>query len=305
MRTVPESTRSRPAITISSVDLPEPDGPTMPVASPRATSRLTPFSTCTSEAPSPSVSDTSFNAMTGSVTENRPYIGVKDCAWSVTYGLLSMAFKLSLRAFLAAGFLFLAGFAAIAEPYRIVGFGDSLMAGFGLNPGEGFPEKLQAALKARGHDVEVINAGVSGDTIQRRPVAARLVGARRHARLVILELGANDMLRGHHARDNREEPRRDAGQAEGSDKSPCSLAGMRAAPNLGADYQASVRCDLPAACRKIRRCALPLLPRRRRCRARSCCWQDGMHPSAKGVDIMVERILPAVEKLIAANPDNS
>ena len=60
-RTVPESTRSRPAITISSVDLPEPDGPTMPVASPRAMSRLMPFSTCTEEAPSPSVSDTSLS----------------------------------------------------------------------------------------------------------------------------------------------------------------------------------------------------------------------------------------------------
>ena len=137
-------------MTISSVDLPEPDGPTMPVASPLATSRLTPFSTCTNEAPSPSVSDTSFSAMTGSVTENRPYIGMRTASWSVTYGLVSMAFKLSLRAFVAAGLLFLSGMIAAAEPYRIVGFGDSLMAGFGLDPGEGFTEKLQAALKAKG-----------------------------------------------------------------------------------------------------------------------------------------------------------
>ena len=54
--------------------------------------------------------------------------------------------------------------AASAEPYRIVGFGDSLMAGYGLAPGEGFPEKLEAALRKKGHDVVIANAGVSGDT---------------------------------------------------------------------------------------------------------------------------------------------
>ena len=74
MRTVPVSTRSSPASTISSVDLPEPDGPTMPAASPGATSRLMPFSTCTDEAPWPSVSDTSFSWMTGSVTGKLSYM---------------------------------------------------------------------------------------------------------------------------------------------------------------------------------------------------------------------------------------
>ncbi len=58
----------------------------------------------------------------------------------------------------------LAASAALAEPYRIVGFGDSLMAGYQLAPGQSFPEQLQAALQARGHDVVIANAGVSGDT---------------------------------------------------------------------------------------------------------------------------------------------
>src|SRR5262245_64595719 len=83
---------------------------------------------------------------------------------SVTYGLAIMAFKRVLVALLAAAGLMLSGLAASAQPYRIVGFGDSLMAGFGLDPGQGFTEKLQTALKARGIDAEVANAGVSGDT---------------------------------------------------------------------------------------------------------------------------------------------
>src|SRR5690606_3194682 len=84
---------------------------------------------------------------------------------------------------------------AAAEPYRIVGFGDSLMAGYELAAGEGFTDRLQAALTARGFDVEVVNAGVSGDTTSGG--LARLdwsVGE--NADLVILELGANDALRG-------------------------------------------------------------------------------------------------------------
>src|SRR5262245_1711496 len=106
-----------------------------------------------------------------------------------------MAFKFALRAFLPAAFLFLSAMVVSAEPYRIVGFGDSLMAGFGLGPGEGFTEKLEAALKAKGIDAEVANAGVSGDTTSGG--LSRLDWSIPDGtQLVILELGANDMLRG-------------------------------------------------------------------------------------------------------------
>jgi acyl-CoA thioesterase-1 len=84
---------------------------------------------------------------------------------------------------------------ALADPYQIIGFGDSLMAGYGLQPGQSFPEKLQAVLQAKGHDVAVVNAGVSGDTSSGG--AARLDwSVPDGAKLVLLELGANDMLRG-------------------------------------------------------------------------------------------------------------
>ncbi|TIX40518.1 MAG: arylesterase, partial [Mesorhizobium sp.] len=107
-----------------------------------------------------------------------------------------MAFKHTLAAALV---LFAAIGSAVssasAETFRIVGFGDSLMAGFSLGPGEGFTDRLQAALRAKGLDVSVANAGVSGDTSSGG--LARLDwSVPDGTQLVILELGANDMLRG-------------------------------------------------------------------------------------------------------------
>jgi acyl-CoA thioesterase-1 len=213
-----------------------------------------------------------------------------------------MAFKLSLRAFLAAGLLFLSAVIATADPYRIVGFGDSLMAGFGLNAGEGFTEKLQAALKANGRDVEVINGGVSGDTTSGG--LSRLDwSVPDGTQLVILELGANDMLRA--ITPEITERNLDAMLAQlKARKIPVLLAGMRAAPNLGADYQAAFDAIYPRLAQKYGAALYPFFldgvaadPK--------LLLDDGMHPSAKGIDIMVERILPTLEKLIAANPDNS
>ena len=213
-----------------------------------------------------------------------------------------MAFKLSLCAFVAAGFLFLSGMIAAGEPYRIVGFGDSLMAGFGLNPGEGFTEKLQAALKARGRDVEVINAGVSGDTTSGG--LSRLDwSVPDGTRLVILELGANDMLRA--VTPDITEKNLDAMLAKLKDrKIPVLLAGMRAAPNLGADYQARFDAIYPRLAEKYGAALYPFFLDGVAGDSK-LVLEDGMHPSAKGIDIMVERVLPMLEKLIAANTDNS
>src|SRR5690606_19624589 len=108
------------------------------------------------------------------------------------YGLHHMVFK---RVFLAIALILAPASAAMADSYRIVGFGDSLMAGYQLSPGESFPEKLEAAMKAKGHDVVIANAGVSGDTSSGG--LARLDwSVPDDTDLVILELGANDMLRG-------------------------------------------------------------------------------------------------------------
>ncbi|TRC73720.1 arylesterase [Mesorhizobium sp. WSM4307] len=211
-----------------------------------------------------------------------------------------MSFKRQIAAGLI---LFLALCGAIssarAEPFKIVGFGDSLMAGYGLGPGEGFTDKLQAALRAKGRDVAVANAGVSGDTTSGG--LARLDwSVPDGTRLVILELGANDMLRGV----SPDIPRNNLDEMLARLKRrniAVLLAGMRAAPNLGADYQAAFDRIFPELAKKYDVTLYPFFldgvagqP--------GMQLEDGLHPSAKGVDQMVERILPTVEKAIAAVP---
>src|SRR5690348_388719 len=107
-----------------------------------------------------------------------------------------MAFKFTVRfpmrlLVLACLAFFAAAVTAKAEPIKIVGFGDSLMAGYGLDAGQGFPERLEKALRDKGHDVVITNAGVSGDTTSGG--LSRLDwSVPDGTQLVILELGAND-----------------------------------------------------------------------------------------------------------------
>lgn len=216
-----------------------------------------------------------------------------------SYGARRMAFKHTLAAALV---LFLAVCGAIssarAETFKIVGFGDSLTAGFGLGPGQGFTDRLQAALKAKGHDVAVANAGVSGDTTSGG--LARLDwSVPDGTRLVILELGANDMLRG--VSPDIAEKNLDAMLAKLKErKIAVLLAGMRAAPNLGAGYQKAFDAIYPRLAAKY---DVPLYPFFLEGVAGHPDLQleDGLHPNPKGVDVIVERILPAAEKAIAAD----
>lgn len=191
---------------------------------------------------------------------------------------------------------------ARAEPFKIVGFGDSLMAGFGLGPDEGFTDKLQAALRAKGHDVAVANAGVSGDTTSGG--LARLDwSVPDGTRLVILELGANDMLRGvapDITRKNLDEMLAKLKER----KIAVLLAGMRAAPNLGADYQNAFDAIFPGLAKKYDIDLYPFFLDGV-AGAPGMQLEDGLHPSVKGIDRMVERILPTVEKAIAAAPKAS
>lgn len=214
-----------------------------------------------------------------------------------------MAFKHPLA---AAFILFLgicgAASSARAEPLQIVGFGDSLMAGFGLGPDEGFTRKLEAALRAKGHDVTVANAGVSGDTSSGG--LSRLDwSVPDGTQLVILELGANDMLRG--VSPDITQKNLDAMLAKLKQRNiAVLLAGMRAAPNLGADYQNGFDAIFPKLAEKY---GVPLYPFFLDGVAGEPALQleDGLHPNAKGIDRLVERILPDVEKAIAVVKGNS
>ncbi len=185
--------------------------------------------------------------------------------------------------------------AAGAEPARIVGFGDSLMAGYGLNAGEGFTDKLQAALRAKGYDAVVANAGVSGDTTS-GGLARIDWSVPEGTEFVILELGANDMLRG--ISPEIVEKNLDAMLAKlQARKIKVLLAGMRAAPNLGSTYVTRFESIYPKLAKKY---GVPLYPffLDGIVLNGGMLLNDNLHPNARGIDRMVERALPAVEAFL-------
>jgi acyl-CoA thioesterase-1 len=185
---------------------------------------------------------------------------------------------------------------AAAEPMRIVVLGDSLVAGFRLKPSDAFPAQLERALKAKGHDVEVINAGVSGDTTAAGLARVKwAVPARTHA--VILELGANDALRGlepARARANLEKiiTTLKAGGAE------ILLAGMMAPRGLGEDYVRQFNAIYPELAAKYGLILYPFFLEGVLMDAK-LNLDDGLHPNAKGIAEITRRILPTVEELTA------
>lgn len=209
-----------------------------------------------------------------------------------------MAFKQRAAAFavmlmLAAG----ATGSASAQGYQIVALGDSLMAGYRLAPGESFPERLEAALKAAGHDVVIANAGVSGDT-SAGGLARLDWSVPDGTKLVLLELGANDMLRGIPP-DITGKNLDEAISRLKARGIAVLLIGMRAAPNLGPDYAVAFDGIYERLARKH---GLPLYPFFLDGVAATPALQldDGMHPNAQGIDRMVEGVLPEVEKLLPA-----
>lgn len=186
--------------------------------------------------------------------------------------------------------------AAAAEPVRIVALGDSLTAGPGLDSDSTFPARLEAALRERGHAVTIVNAGVSGDTS--RDGLARLdwsVGPETDA--VIVELGANDALRGTDPTITRSAL--DAILARLSERGlPVLVAGMLAPPNLGDSFAGAFNPIYGDLARKYGAEIYPFFLDGVAGDSRFNL-QDGMHPNAAGVDIIVERILPFVETIIA------
>lgn len=194
----------------------------------------------------------------------------------------------------------LAAKVAPATPRTVVAFGDSLMAGYQLRPGEGFAPQLQAALRARGRNVTVVAAGVSGDTTAQGKARINwvLAGMKAKPDLVILELGANDMLRGQPpatAKANLDEMIT-AFKAKGA---RVLLAGMLAQPNLGAAYTKEFNGMYPALVKKHGVAFYPFfmdgvatVP--------GMQLSDGMHPTPRGVKVIVGKMLPLVERELDA-----
>ncbi|WP_416908286.1 MAG: arylesterase [Polymorphobacter sp.] len=189
--------------------------------------------------------------------------------------------------------------AQAATPKTILAYGDSLTAGYQLKPGEGFAPQLEAALRARGHDVKVVMGGVSGDTTaQGRARIGWTLGAMKSPPdLVVLELGANDMLRGQSpatARANLDAMIADF-KARGS---RVVLAGMLAQPNLGAAYVKEFNAIYPSLAKKHQVALYPFFMDGV-ATVKGLQLDDGLHPTAEGVKVIVRRILPLVEKELA------
>ena len=184
---------------------------------------------------------------------------------------------------------------ALAGTTTILALGDSLTAGYGLAAGKAFPDKLQEAMRANGHDVTIINAGVSGDTAAQG--AARLDWTLSDdVKAVIIELGANDALRGLEPRQT-EASLRQILDALKKKNLPALILGMRAPPNLGADYQA--KFDGMYA-RLAAEYDVELYPFFLEGVAADTDRNqaDGIHPNEKGLAIIVPRIVPYVERLV-------
>jgi acyl-CoA thioesterase-1 len=188
---------------------------------------------------------------------------------------------------------------ANGTPLKLAVLGDSLTAGYGLSASEAFPVRLQQALKEKGIAAEIINAGVSGDTAS---------GGRdrldwsipQGTQAVIVELGANDMLRGIEPKVTRAalEAIIQRLKARGI---KVLLCGMYAAPNLGEPYGKAFNSIYPDLATKY---GVPLYPffLDGVVDNEELKQADGLHPTAEGVDVIVQRILPSVEAVVKTLP---
>ena len=207
----------------------------------------------------------------------------------------NMVFRVLLCNWLVTALVLSATAAPADQPLRIVVLGDSLVAGLGLKQSDAFPAQLERALKARGHAVEVINAGVSGDTTAGGLArVAWAVPERTDA--VILELGANDALRGldpARAKTNLDKTIAaiKAGGAE------VLLAGMFAPRSLGEDYVRAFEGMYPDLARKHGLILYPFFLDGV-AMDRKLNLDDGLHPNSRGVAEITKRIMPSVEQLI-------
>jgi acyl-CoA thioesterase-1 len=178
---------------------------------------------------------------------------------------------------------------------KIIAFGDSLTAGYGLRPEESYPSLLQKKLEADGYDYEVVNAGISGDTSAGgvRRIDWSLEG---DVKIVILELGANDLLRGQPI----SQMQKNLGQIIGRVKARGAevlLAGMEAPTNSGPDYRRSVHEAFQTLAREHDVALIPFFLDRV-AGLESLNQEDGVHPTAEGTKIVAETVYQSLKPML-------
>lgn len=207
--------------------------------------------------------------------------------------MMRIAFKTIIAALLS---MPLVAANAAQQPVRILALGDSLTQGFGVPPGDDFPNVLEHALKAKGFDVNVINAGVSGDTTAGGKARLDWSLGNPVPDAAIVELGANDGLRGLPV--NEMTNNLDAILARLKARGiPVLLTGMKAPRNFGDTYAKSFDAAFPQLAKKYDVLFYPFFLDGVALN-RQLVQPDGLHPNPKGVEVIVRNITPMVIRLI-------
>jgi acyl-CoA thioesterase-1 len=180
---------------------------------------------------------------------------------------------------------------------KIIALGDSLTAGFGLAEKESYPYLLQEKLAADGYDYEVVNAGVSGDTSLGGLERADWVLEQDNAKVLILELGANDMLRGIPVSKMKENLDEIIKKAKAKNLKVL-LCGMLAPPTMGATYQRDFTMAFPDLASENKVEFLPFLLENIATK-KELNQGDGIHPNAEGERIMTDNIYKALKPMLA------
>lgn len=219
------------------------------------------------------------------------------------YEALKRLVHLTLFILVASMYLSPVAEAAPATDERLIlAFGDSLTAGYRLKPAESFPAQLEALLRAEGMKVRVHNAGVSGDTTSggKARLGWVLAGLKQKPDLAILELGANDMLRGQNPKIT--EANLDAMLAEFRKRGiPVVLAGMFASQNLGVRYFDEFNAIYPTLAKKHGATLYPFFMKGVVFN-KPLLLDDGIHPNPRGVGVIARGLLPIVRAELAKLP---
>lgn len=184
------------------------------------------------------------------------------------------------------------------ERPRIVAFGNSLTAGLGVAPDRSYPAHLQRALDAAGYAYRVVNAGVSGETTAGGVRRVSWVLTNKPV-IVILELGANDGLRGLSLQETKANLERIIQQLQQASVTVV-LAGMKLPPNYGQDYTAGFEALYQALAKQYRVTLIPFFLDGVAGSA-SLNQADGIHPTGEGYRLIVERVFPTLEPLLQRN----
>lgn len=193
----------------------------------------------------------------------------------------------------------------VGQEMTIVAIGDSLFAGYGLEPGQSYPARLEAALRARGINARIVNAGVSGDTtaggLQRLDFT---LNSQAHAPvLAIISLGGNDMLRGLPPEQTRSNLDAILTKLE-QRKVPALLLGMLAAPNLGGEYSRKFNAIYPALAKQHQTALVPFFLQPVVGRP-DLIQADHIHPTLGGIDLLVASTVDQVAGQLPPAPKSN